>query len=133
MPYCATCATRLEPGHTHCPDCGAEVLRIVDARPGTTYTMRPGQRAAPASGATAGEVVTEMVNRGISYMWSIIWILVFWGAGVVIAFSMFGSEMSGWWVLSAGVLAAIGEQVLSRWWGGVKAKAAANESVNASR
>lgn len=60
----------------------------------------------------------------MNLFWGAVWILVFWGIGILIAWELTGPDMSGWAVVITGIIAAAATALLGEWWKGVKARAA---------
>ena len=116
MTYCATCASQIDAGSDQCPNCGRDVLRIVDARP-TVEATGQARSLSAAHIESEREAARELVGRGIGFFWSCCFYLLFWGIGVWVVWLLFGPNPSGWWVLATATGAVLAEHRLSNWWG----------------
>lgn len=119
MPFCSTCSAAIAPTDEHCPECGREIVRIVDARPGATVTVSGAKRVQAMQTVTSRGIVEDAMNL----IWGTIWTLVFWAIALSITYSLFGEERLGLQVVATGVAAGVVTALLGEWWKGVKAKA----------
>jgi len=125
MPFCSTCSAKLDDGDTYCPDCGNEVVRIVDARPGATYsvagTRTPQQQASYEHGKDAmqGAIDYTFSTMALGFMVIGIWLLL-----MLVWFLIVGTAVVVWVPAALAVVGALViVNVLQRWYAGVKQRA----------